>query len=134
MNLIDRYLALAAARATLAVMVVLLALIGFISLTGQLEDVGKGNFQAVDAFLVVVAQWPRNAFDIFPIAALLGGMMGLGALAKHSELVAVRRASACGGWPSRCCSPAACSRRRPPRWVSSSCRRRSALPTITRTS
>jgi lipopolysaccharide export system permease protein len=92
MNLIDRYLALAAARATLAVMVVLLALIGFISLTGQLEDVGKGNFQAVDAFLVVVAQWPRNAFDIFPIAALLGGMMGLGALAKHSELVAVRAA------------------------------------------
>jgi lipopolysaccharide export system permease protein len=92
MNILDRYLAIAAARATLLVMIVLLALIGFISLTGELQDVGRGNFQVADAFLIVVAQWPRNAFDIFPIAALLGGMMGLGALAKHSELVAVRAA------------------------------------------
>ncbi len=92
MTLLDRYLAAAAARATLLVMVVLLALIGFISLTTQLQDVGRGSFQAADAILVVIAQWPRNAFDIFPIAALLGGMMGLGALARHSELVAVRAA------------------------------------------
>jgi lipopolysaccharide export system permease protein len=92
MSILDRYLALAAGRATLLVMVVLLALTGFINLTSQLQDVGRGSFQVADAFLVVVAQWPRNAFDIFPIAALLGGMMGLGALAKHSELVAVRAA------------------------------------------
>jgi lipopolysaccharide export system permease protein len=91
-NTLDRYLALAAARATLLVMLVLLVLIGFISLTTQLQDVGRGNFQIPDAFLIVLLQWPRNAFDIFPIAALLGGMMGLGALAKHSELVAVRAA------------------------------------------
>jgi lipopolysaccharide export system permease protein len=92
MNLIDRYLAIAAGRATLLVMLVLLALIGFISLTTELQDVGRGNFEVPDAFLVVIAQWPRNAFDVFPIAALLGGMMGLGALARHSELVAVRAA------------------------------------------
>jgi lipopolysaccharide export system permease protein len=92
MSILDRYLALAAGRATLLVMIVLLTLIGFISLTTQLQDVGRGNFQVADAFLVVFARWPRNAFDIFPIAALLGGMMGLGALAKHSELVAVRAA------------------------------------------
>lgn len=92
MNIIDRYLALAAGRATLLVLVVLLALIGFISLTTQLQDVGRGSFEVADAFLIVIAQWPRNAFDVFPIAALLGGMMGLGALAKHSELVAVRAA------------------------------------------
>jgi lipopolysaccharide export system permease protein len=91
-NILDRYLALAAARATLLVMVVLLALVGFISLTSELQDVGRGDFQVPDAFLMVVVQIPRNAFEIFPIAALLGGMMGLGALAKHSELVAVRAA------------------------------------------
>jgi lipopolysaccharide export system permease protein len=92
MNTLDRYLALAAGRATLLVLVVLLALIGFIALTGELQDVGEGKFQVADAFVVVFAHWPRNAFDIFPIAALLGGMMGLGALAKHSELVALRAA------------------------------------------
>jgi len=92
MNILDRYLAIAAARATLLVMLVLLALIGFVALTEQLQDVGRGSFQVADAFLVTLAQWPRNAFDVFPIAALLGGMMGLGALAKHSELVAIRAA------------------------------------------
>jgi lipopolysaccharide export system permease protein len=91
-SIIDRYLAMAAALATIVVMLVLLALVGFISLTTELQDVGRGNFQVADAFLVVFAQMPRNAFEIFPIAALLGGMMGLGALAKHSELVAVRAA------------------------------------------
>ena len=75
MTILDRYLALAAGRATLLVMVVLLALIGFINLTSQLQDVGRGTFQVADAFLVVVAQLPRNAFDVFPIAALLGGMI-----------------------------------------------------------
>jgi lipopolysaccharide export system permease protein len=92
MNTIDRYLAAAAARSTLLVMFVLLALVGFIGLTTQLQDVGRGNFQVADAFLVVAAQFPRNSFEIFPIAALLGGMLGLGALAKHSELVAIRAA------------------------------------------
>ena len=92
MKIIDRYLAMAAGLATLLVMVVLLALVGFINLTGQLQDVGRGTFEVADAFLVVFAQMPRTAFEIFPIAALLGGMMGLGGLAKHSELVAVRAA------------------------------------------
>jgi lipopolysaccharide export system permease protein len=92
MNILDRYLAIAAGRATLLVLVVLLALIGFIALTGELQDVGQGDFQVADAFVVVLAHWPRNAFDVFPIAALLGGMMGLGALANHSELVALRAA------------------------------------------
>jgi lipopolysaccharide export system permease protein len=92
MTVLDRYVAIAAGRATLLVMLVLLALIGFINLTGELQDVGRGNFQVADAFLVVIAELPRNAFDVFPIVALLGGMMGLGTLARHSELVAVRAA------------------------------------------
>jgi lipopolysaccharide export system permease protein len=92
MNILDRYLALAAGRATVLVLVILLALIGFITLTGELQDVGKGSFETLDAFIMVIARWPRNAFDVLPIAALLGGMMGLGALANHSELVALRAA------------------------------------------
>ena len=42
--------------------------------------------------IVVAMQLPRNIFDTFPIAALLGGMMGLGTLAKNSELIAARAA------------------------------------------
>ncbi|MEJ2516084.1 MAG: LPS export ABC transporter permease LptG [Gammaproteobacteria bacterium] len=92
MGLIDRYVAAAALKATAVVLLILLAIIGFISLTTQLEDVGKGAFGVGDALLVVLMQFPRNIFDVFPIAALLGGMMGLGTLAKNSELVAARAA------------------------------------------
>ena len=92
MTILDRYIALAAGRATLLVLVILLALIGFITLTSELQDVGQGSFETLDAFVLVIAHWPRNAFDVLPIAALLGGMMGLGALANHSELVALRAA------------------------------------------
>jgi lipopolysaccharide export system permease protein len=88
----DRYIAEAAVKATGIVLLVLMAIIGFVSLTTQLEDVGKGDFTATDALLVVAMGFPRNIFDVFPIAALLGGMMGLGTLAKNSELVAARAA------------------------------------------
>ncbi len=92
MRLMDRYIASAAVKATGLVLLVLLAIIGFVSFTTQLEDVGKGAFESGDAFLVTAMLLPRNLFDIFPIAALLGGMMGLGTLAKNSELVAARAA------------------------------------------
>ncbi len=92
MNLLDRYLFAAIARAALIVMLVLLALIGFVNLAAQLEDVGVGRFEFVDAIFVVVLTWPTNAFDIFPMAVLLGAMLGLGALANRSELIVIRAA------------------------------------------
>jgi lipopolysaccharide export system permease protein len=35
---------------------------------------------------------PRYTFELFPIATLLGSMIGLGSLASHSELIAMRAA------------------------------------------
>ena len=92
MMLLDRYLFGAIARATLIVMLVLLALIGFVNLAAQLDDVGVGRFGVTDAILVVVLTFPTNAFDIFPMAVLLGSMLGLGTLANRSELVVIRAA------------------------------------------
>lgn len=92
MTIIDRYLFFAVVRATLAVLLVLLALSGFINLIDQLQDVGKGLFQTSDAIFVVVMLWPSQAFQMYPLAVLLGAMLGLGALAKQSELIVVRAA------------------------------------------
>lgn len=92
MTLLDRYLLMAVLRATLVVMLVLLALIGFVNLAAQLDDVGVGRFRVADAILVVILTWPTNAFDIFPMVVLLGAMLGLGTLANRSELVVIRAA------------------------------------------
>jgi len=42
--------------------------------------------------MYVLLHVPQNIYEIFPMAALLGTMLGLGALSKKSELVTIRAA------------------------------------------
>ena len=54
MNTIDRYLFRVIARSSLLILLVLLALSGFINLVDQLDDVGTGRFQTADAVFMVL--------------------------------------------------------------------------------
>jgi lipopolysaccharide export system permease protein len=74
---------------TLLILVILLV---FFTTIEELDDVGTGDYRAIDAFLVSLLSAPRYVFDAFPVAALLGSLVGLGALAAHGELVAMRSA------------------------------------------
>jgi lipopolysaccharide export system permease protein len=101
-NTLDRYLyrtVLLYALMALGVLITLSALFLFIS---QQSDIGVGNFGASDAFLFTFLNLPEQAFELLPIAALIGALMGLGNLAAGSELV-VTRASGVSvwriGWP-----------------------------------
>ncbi len=73
-------------------LVVLLGLVSMGTFLGELGDVGEGNYQASDAFVYVLMIVPRRTYEIFPVAVLLGSLIGLGGLASHSELVAMRAA------------------------------------------
>ncbi|MDH3787312.1 MAG: LPS export ABC transporter permease LptG [Xanthomonadales bacterium] len=92
MILLDRYIAANFLKGMLPVMVLLLALFSFLALAEELENVGQGTFRQVDAFLVVLYTSPRRIVDLMPVTALLGGLMGLGAMANHQELIAARAA------------------------------------------
>jgi len=92
MKILDRYLAASILTSTLLVLGVLLALFSFIQFVDALGDVGKQNFQLADAVRYVLLSIPRQAFEIFPMAALLGTTLGLSALAADAELVAIRAA------------------------------------------
>jgi len=92
MIIIDRYIALNYLKGMLPVMVLLLGLFSVLTLTDELEEVGKGTFRQIDAFLVVLYTSPRLVVDLMPVTALLGGLMGLGAMANHHELMAARAA------------------------------------------
>jgi lipopolysaccharide export system permease protein len=97
MNLIDRYLyrtVVVYALMAIGVLLTLGALFLFISEQG---DIGIGNYSAGDAFLYTLLNLPQQAFDILPIAAMIGALMGLGNLASGSELV-VTRASGVSVW------------------------------------
>lgn len=92
MRILDRYVAASIITSTLLVMGVLLALFSFIQFVDTLGDVGKADFQMSDAVRYVLLSLPRQAFEIFPMAALLGTTLGLSALAADAELVAMRTA------------------------------------------
>ena len=92
MRVLDRYIGRAVIGATLVVLLVLLTLIAFVELEKELGEVGRGSYGLVQAFSYVFLVMPRFAYEIFPIATLLGSLVGLGAMANHAELIAMRAA------------------------------------------
>lgn len=92
MKLIDRYLGRTIAASTAGVMGVLLTVYFFSLLIGELDNVGRGNYEFIDALLYVLLLIPRQAYELFPLVALLGCMLGLGQLATSSELTVIRAA------------------------------------------
>ena len=77
---------------TLLVMLVLLALSGLYLFITQQDDIGIGTYTLEDAFLFVGLNLPQYAFDMLPIAALIGALLALGNLARSMELIVVRAA------------------------------------------
>ncbi|MCB2261433.1 MAG: LPS export ABC transporter permease LptG [Candidatus Thiosymbion ectosymbiont of Robbea hypermnestra] len=92
MKILDRYLAGAVILGTLVTLGVLLPLLGFFLLADEMDDVGERGYRFADALLFVVLSLPRYAYQAFPIATLIGALVGLGTLASRSELVAMRAA------------------------------------------
>lgn len=94
MIIIRRYLAGAVLGTTALVLGVLLVLGGFVEFIGQLDDVGTGGFGIMQALAFALMQLPDLAFTVLPMAVLLGSLLGLGALAGGSEIIALRAAGA----------------------------------------
>ena len=69
---------------------VLLGLDTVLAVVSEISDVGKGSYSFVDALTNVVYTVPRRAYTLFPTAAVIGALMGLGQLAASSELTALR--------------------------------------------
>jgi len=92
MSVLDRYIARSVGESTLLVLLVMLSLFTFFAFADELTDVGKGSYDGLDALIYSLATMPKLVYQLFPASALMGTMLGLGALASHSELVAMRAA------------------------------------------
>lgn len=90
--ILDRYLAAAVIGGTLLTLAVLLPLLGIFILADEMDAIGTGEYGLGSAMLFVSLSLPRYAYQVFPIATLIGALTGLGALAARSELVAMRAA------------------------------------------
>ena len=89
MNLLSTYLMRAILMTTLLVMLVLLALAGLFEFIGQLDST-EGQYGIPEALLFALLRLPQLSFEMLPIAALIGALLGLGSLANNSELVVMR--------------------------------------------
>ncbi len=92
MKIIDLHIAKTILHYTLVVFAVLLGLFTFITFVDQLSDLGTGRFGLWEAFRYVVLSSPKTIYEIFPMVALLGSMLGLSSLAADSELLVIRAA------------------------------------------
>jgi len=73
------------------VLVVLLALAGLFEFIAELDDM-QGDYQTPRVILYTVLRLPQLAFEMLPVAALIGSLLGLGALAASSEIIVMRSA------------------------------------------
>jgi len=90
MRLLDLYLGKILLSQILLVMSVLVGIFAFVTFIDQVSYLGTGNYSVLDAFQYVVLSTPRIIYEIFPMAVLIGAILGLSLLALDSELIVMR--------------------------------------------
>jgi lipopolysaccharide export system permease protein len=90
-GILTQYLMRAILLTTALVLLVLLALAGLFEFIAELDD-ARGDYQTAQAVLYTLLRLPQLAFEMLPIAALMGSLLALGALASNSEIIVMRSA------------------------------------------
>lgn len=91
-----RHVSQAAFAAMAGVILILLVVQMLFVFLGQISDL-NAEYRIGEALYFVLLQIPINLYNILPIGALIGAVVGLGSLASSSELV-VMRASGVSVW------------------------------------
>jgi lipopolysaccharide export system permease protein len=87
MTRLNRYVSRTVLVATLVALLGLLLLDTFFALLAELDELGEGSYHLATAFHYLGLSLPRRLYDLCPFALLLGGLLGLGALASSNELL-----------------------------------------------
>jgi lipopolysaccharide export system permease protein len=90
MTVLDRYIVRTIIGSVLLVMSVLLVLGGLFIFIDQQDDIGVGRYNALSALWFTLLNLPQQAYEFLPITALLGSLLGMGSLARGSELIVIR--------------------------------------------
>ena len=91
MSILSQYMMRTIVMSTALVLLVLLALAGLFEFIAELDDI-RGDYQTPQAILYSALRLPNIAFEMLPMAALIGSLLGLGALAGNSEITVMRSA------------------------------------------
>jgi lipopolysaccharide export system permease protein len=89
-TVLDRYIVRIILGTVLIVMMVLLVLGALFVFINQQKDIGVGHYNALGALWYSLLNLPQQAYELLPITALIGSLLGLGSLARGSELTVIR--------------------------------------------
>ncbi|WNC69344.1 LPS export ABC transporter permease LptG [Thalassotalea nanhaiensis] len=92
MRILDIYIGKIIATTTFLTLAVLVSVSSIIKFVEQMRAVGRGSYDLIDAALYAFYAMPRDVEIFFPMAALVGGLIGLGMMASNSELVVMQAA------------------------------------------
>ncbi len=90
MRTLRRYLLLELVRSTGLMLFALLALFAFFDLLSQIDNLRPGIYGLPQALAYVTLQLPSRAYELAPIAALIGAIFALSQLAANSEFTIMR--------------------------------------------
>ena len=88
-GILSQYMMRTILASTALVLVVLLALAGLFEFIAELDDT-QGDYQTPKVILYTALRLPQLATEMLPVAALIGSLLGLGALAANSEIIVMR--------------------------------------------
>lgn len=89
MRKLDRYIGNSVIISVLTVTLIILALDLLFAYIGALDDL-EGDYGALEALIYTFLTAPRRLYDLLPMGALVGCLIGLGTLASNSELTVMR--------------------------------------------
>ena len=92
MKILDRYIGKVLFRHILATIMVLLSLFTFVSFIDELNELDRGRYGVFQVLQYVILTIPKTLYEVFPMAALIGSILGLSTLARDSELIVMRAA------------------------------------------
>ena len=90
MRLFDLYLGRVLLNQILLVLGVLVGVFVFVTFIDQVSYLGTGQYSLLDAIKYVLLSTPRIVYEVFPMAVLVGAILGLSLLAVDSELIVMR--------------------------------------------
>lgn len=88
--IVQRYLGREILVAVIFVLIAFLGLFAFFDLVAELSEVGKNGYRIEQAAIIVLLGLPGRAYELLPIAALIGTIYALAQLASHSEFTILR--------------------------------------------
>ncbi len=92
MNRLDRYVISHVLELTGIVALGLVSIYTLVVFVSDVNETGKGNYGVTQVLEYSVLMIPSSLYILMPIVALLGTLMGVGALARSGELTAMRSA------------------------------------------